>query len=467
MSYCRDYNFKIARELIFIFFLLLIYTTSMFPQEEEFGMGLLLDDSLYAESPTAAPLMRGDYIDLPATASLKLFSPVPGNQGPFGTCAGWSTGYAARTILEALKNNWNKETTDSNTFSPSFIYNQIRQKKGCYGGTSLINALDVLREQGGVKLKDFGYECEREVTSLDKAKAFQYRIIEYRDITPKGANKVLTVKKSLAEGRPVVIAMDTPFSFNNAKELWIPLEDDYKNWSRGHAMTVIGYDDNKFGGSFEIMNSWGTRWGKKGFTWIRYNDFDFFCKFAFEIIDKRSPDPEKFDLSGSLLFRESNGDSMFVSFKDEHFIMNKPYKSGTLFELIISNNEPAYVYAFSSDLTHKTYKIFPFNDRMVAYLPYRQNNIAIPDEESYNMLDETTGTSYFCFLYSKESLNIDRIMKEIEATDGSFWERINKVLDKKIVDKDNIIYNYDDKINFKAKSKSKTVIPVLVEINHI
>ena len=467
MLLSRYFFCKPADQLKVIIFLALTYSASVFPQGEEFGMGLLLDDSLYANSPTAAPLMRGDYIDLPAATSLKLFAPDPGNQGPFGTCAGWSTGYAARTILEALKNNWGQGTIDSNAFSPSYIYNQIRNSKGCYGGTSLISALDVLREQGGVKLKDFGYDCDREVTSLDKAKAFQYRIIEYRDITPKGANKVLTVKKSLAEGRPVVIAMDVPFSFNNAKELWLPLESDYKNWSRGHAMAVIGYDDNKFGGVFEIMNSWGTRWGKNGFTWIKYKDFDFFCKFAFEIIDRRSPDPEKFDLSGSLLFRESNGDSMFVSFKDEHFIMNKPYKSGTLFELIISNNEPAYVYAFSSDLTYKTYKIFPFNERMVAYLPYRQNNVAIPDEESYNMLDETKGTSYFCFFYSKESLDIDRIMKEIENSVGSFWERIKTVLNEKIVDNDNIIYNYDNKINFKAKSKGKTVIPILVEINHI
>ena len=104
---------------------------------------------------------------------------------------------------------------------------------------------------------------------------------------------------------------------------------------------------------------------------------------------------------------------------------------------------------------------------MVAYLPYRQNNVAIPDEESYNMLDETKGTSYFCFLYSKESLDIDRIMKEIENSKGSFWERIKTVLNEKIVDNDNIIYNYDNKINFKAKSKGKTVIPILVEINHI
>ena len=52
--------------ILFVLFLGLINVYS-----QEFGLGLLLDDSLYANSPTAAPLMRGDYSDLPPSASLK------------------------------------------------------------------------------------------------------------------------------------------------------------------------------------------------------------------------------------------------------------------------------------------------------------------------------------------------------------------------------------------------------------
>lgn len=433
---------------------------------QDFGLGILLDDSLYANSPTAVPLMRGDYFDLPKSSSLKSFAPTPGYQGPYGTCAGWSTGYAARTILEAMKYNWSKNEIDSNTFSPSFIYNQIRVREGCEYGTSLIHALEVLKNQGGLKLKDFAYECEKEISTLDKEKAKQYRIIEFRDISPKGSDKVLNTKKSIAEGRPVVIAMDVPVSFNTAKELWLPLEDDYRNWSRGHAMTVIGYDDTKFGGAFEIINSWGKRWGKDGFTWIRYSDYDYFCKYAFEIIDRRNYNEKSFDLSGTLHFKESGGNDMPATFNGNYFVMDKSYPSGTMFELIISNNEPAYVYAISSDTTYKTYKIFPFTDRMVAYLPYRQNNVAIPDEDSYNMLDQTTGKSYFCFLYSKESLDLNSIMQKIENSKGNFWQRLKSALDESRVEEENISFSYEGKISFKAKSKDKSIVPVLVEIDH-
>jgi hypothetical protein len=450
-------------KLSIIFFLLLI---NIYPQE--FGMGLLLDDSLYANSPTAAILMRGDYADLPSSASLKKYAPTPKSQGPYGTCAGWATAYAGRTILEAIRNDWLGDIIDENSFSPSYVYNQIRMVKGCDAGTSLVDALDVVRDQGAAKLDEFGYECEREVTDSDKLRAINYRIIEYREIaSARTVEKTKYVKKSLAEGRPIVIAFDCPPSFSYSEEVWTPQEGDYKNWGRGHGMTVIGYDDKKFDGSFELINSWGSYWGKDGFVWIRYSDFDFFCKYAFEMIDKSQPDPEIPDLSGTLQFRESNGDAMEVTFNGQYFSMKNPYHAGTLFELRISNNEPAYVYAFSSDLTFKTYQIFPLDERMIAYLPYRQNNVAIPDEESYNMLDETSGVSYYCFLYSKESLDLKDIMMKVESEEGTFWERLIKVLGNKTVDQANIDFQSSDVISFKARSKGKSVVPILIEINHL
>ncbi|MBK6915148.1 MAG: hypothetical protein IPH11_16335 [Ignavibacteriales bacterium] len=60
------------KKIISLLIVLNSYTLS-----QEFGMGLLLDDSLYANSPTAAPLMRGDYSDLPKSSSLKDKCPTP------------------------------------------------------------------------------------------------------------------------------------------------------------------------------------------------------------------------------------------------------------------------------------------------------------------------------------------------------------------------------------------------------
>ncbi len=126
-----------------IFFSILLMFTGY---SQQYGLGTLLDDSLYANSPVAAPLMRGDYSDLPSSASLKQYAPTPGNQGLYATCAGWSSAYGGRTILEAIGKGWSQATIDSNTFSPSFVYNQIRHSTGCNEGTSLVDALDVLKD---------------------------------------------------------------------------------------------------------------------------------------------------------------------------------------------------------------------------------------------------------------------------------------------------------------------------------
>ncbi len=452
------------KKYIFMFVLISVIII----EAQDYGFGVLLDTSLYANSPTAAPLMRGDYSNLPSSSSLKEFTPTPGNQGQTSTCAGWSTAYAGRTILEAMRNGWSKSTIDSNVFSPSFVYNQIRSNNNCNGGSSLIDALDVLKNQGGLKLHDFSFECSREVTTDDKTNASVYRIIEYRDITfGQKDNKVLVIKKSLAERRPVIIALDCPPSFSRAKSLMTVDSSEYKYWGRGHGICIIGYNDKKYGGAFELINSWGTSWGNSGYVWIKYSDLNYFSRYAFELIDKSVNDPNKFDLSGTLSFKENSGADMNTYFNNNVFKMHKSYPAGTLFELRISNNEPAYVYAFSSDLTYKTYKIFPFTNRMIAYLPYSQNNIAIPDEDSYNMLDETAGTSYYCFLYSKEKLDIDGIMSDVEKSKGTIPERIYSVLKDKLVTKENIDYNAGYKISFKARAKGKSIVPVIVEISHI
>ena len=447
--------------------LLLVFTFGCEIHSQEYGTGLLLTDEAFENNAKSVPLMRGDYSNLPSAISLKKYTPTPGSQGAYGTCSGWSTAYAGRTILEGMRNNWPKEIIDSNAFSPSFVYNQIKYGSDCYSGASLIDALNVLRDQGGLKLRDFAYDCDLNVSDENKNTAQKYTIIEYREVCEKTtADKVIKVKKSLSQEKPVVIAIDCPKSFFNAGEFWKPKKSDYKRWSVGHALCVIGYDDEKFGGAFEIMNSWGEKWGNNGYTWMSYSDFQYFCLFAFELIDKVVHEKYEWDLSGSLKFIESNGQPMRTLLNDNIFMMEKSYSTGTLFELFVSNNEPAYVYAFGTDTTNVTYKIFPFHDKMLAYLPYSENNFAIPDEGSYTMLDEVPGITYYCFLYSNIELDLNRILEKFENHSGSFKDKFTNALDDKSILTENIVYSNGEVISFKAKSSGKNILPVVIKINH-
>ena len=38
----------------------------------------------------------------------------------------------------------------------------------------------------------------------------------------------------------------------------------------GHAVAVVGYDDNLNGGRFICRNSWGTNWGDHGYFYMPY-----------------------------------------------------------------------------------------------------------------------------------------------------------------------------------------------------
>ncbi len=454
------------KSLLFITVILFCLSLTVFSQE--FGRGILLDDKSFENVPKAAPLMRGDYLDIPSKFSLRKYAPTPGHQGQYATCAGWACGYSARTILYSIKNGLINPLIDINTFSPSFIYNQIRKDTSCTKGVDLVDALEVLKDFGALKFSDFNYDCDKNVEYEEKIKAGEFKIMDYRAIFSNfSENKVLSTKKSISEYKPVVIAMDCPDSFMKCDSVWVPDQSDYQLWSQGHAIVVIGYDDEKYGGAFEVINSWGTGWGDEGFGWIRYSDFKYFSLYGFELTDDIDKQDLKYDLSGSLLFRLNNGDTIKTNFNGSYFEVKNPYESGTKFELRISNYQPAYVYCLSADFSQTISKIFPFAPDVSPLLPYKENNIAIPDENSLLMLDEVTGKTYFCFIYTNRSLDIDGLIKSLKQKNGNFPQKIKAVLKNDLIEQANILFSTSARIEFKAKSEDKSIVLVLVEFDHI
>ena len=66
------------------------------------------------------------------------------------------------------------------------------------------------------------------------------------------------IKENLSQGAPVVIGMMVGGSYMQpmmGQDVWTPTDDDRTMQGfGGHAQCVVGYDDNKYGGSFLIMN---------------------------------------------------------------------------------------------------------------------------------------------------------------------------------------------------------------------
>lgn len=452
-----------------IFKLILIIITSEIIFSQEYGRGLILEEEFYVNVPRAVSLLRSDYSNLPASFSLKMFAPNPGYQGSDRTCTGWACGYSARTLLESVSRRWYKELTDSNTFSPSFVYNLIRKDSTCDKGASLSDAINILKTYGCLKYSDFKYDCSRQVSTEDKIRAEAHKILDIRLVFgKKDTNKVLLAKKSLVEYKPVVIAISCPKSFNNAGDVWCPDSSDYNNIKHsGHALVIVAYDDEKYGGAFEVLNSWGENWGNAGFTWIKYSDFQHFGYYGYELIDNFEIGLGEVDLSGSLTFLQENGKVMETSYNGHYFVMKNDYPSGTKFELFITNYQPAYIYAFATDLERNITRIFPPFDSISALLPYRVNNFAIPDNNSYNMLDEQVGKTYYCFLYSNQRIDIEDLIVNLKALKGSVWENLQKLISNNLVDDRNVKIKSSRRIEFSAVSSGKSIVALLIEIKHI
>lgn len=438
--------------------------------QEKYRTGCVLNKELYEQVPLAAPLMRGDYKNLPAKTSLRKYAPVPQNQGAYGTCVGWSTAYAARTILMAHQQNWtNSVLITENAFSPFFVYEQAKSISDvyCQEGTSLFNALEIIKEIGAVRISEFASQCGQTITNSHEQKARQFKIKDYKRLfDAESSDKILLVKKSLAENKPVIIGIQCcAESFLNAKgiDYWKLQDTDNSTPEGGHALTVIGYDDNKEGGAFELMNSWGTSWGDDGFIWMSYEDFDNYCFEAYEMTGVES---DVHSLSGNLRFILSSNENMPVFYKGGYYEMKETYESGTLFRMYITNNEPAYVYSFTSDLSQENIKIFPQNSTTSAYLGYKGNNIAIPNEDYFMQLDTTEGVDYFCVLYSAEKLDIDRVLSDMQQASGSFYGRLHKVLADKMIEPEQVKYSIEEGVSFQASSKNKTIVPIIVAIQH-
>ena len=455
--------------VLFLGILLTTYCYESLAQRR--GTGLNFDDAKYQSSAIKARLTRGDYSGLPTQASLKQFSPDAGNQMQLNTSVGWAISYAARTILEAKNNNiTDKREIRRSSYSP--VFNYAMAKTGddinCEQAVDLSTALESLKSDGVPKFVEFLEFCPQAIPQSITNGAKPNAITGYSrlfDIEAEEDFKVRTVKKAIAEGFPVVVGMRVPPSFDIAKEFWQPREkmsDDFP----GHAMTVIGYDDSKYGGSFEVLNSWGQEWGNNGFMWIPYQYFTEFVRYGYEIFLIQNKNGGA-DLSGELKLQLNDGSDMPVQLTDEkgYYKVTKPFYSGTLFRIIISNNETAFIYAFGTDLSNKIFPVFPFEDNMSPVLAYQSNHIAIPSEEHFVEMDDNVGKDFLCVLYSREEIIMKDVYADIESGFGSFRERVFAALEQYLLKPQDVDFD-DNKIKFSGTANGKSTVAMIVEIDH-
>jgi hypothetical protein len=307
------------QKLVLLLALIFIFYFSSFAQRK-FAMGEVINMELIAKTPQKVRVSERSFRGLPTSFSLEKYCPTPGDQGQYGTCTAWANGYGVATILYSITHNLTDKTlVNKYAFSPTFLYEQIKDSKDytCQGGSSIIDALLTLINLGDATLKTTPYKCGLTITETAKSEAGNYKIADASFLfAAKGYSKedaylktreeaIDLTKKALTEGSPIAVSFTLPQSFLDIKSaVWNPDSRESSvdtAWKHNkHAMCVIGYDDNMAGGAFQVLNSWGADWADKGMIWIKYNDFVSWCNYAIQpfaspytkVPDERKEDPK-------------------------------------------------------------------------------------------------------------------------------------------------------------------------------
>lgn len=510
----------------------------LFSQPTQRATGANFNASSIAATPQKVLLSARSFRGMTSAYSLEPYCPTPADQGRHGTCVAFANAYGIATILYAKTHNiTNRATINKYAFSPSYLYEQIKsdEDKDCQNGSDPILALIKMIDGGDAFSTTVPYQCNTQLTDEAKREAINYKIkdaailfagkgmMEGDKYVLSTEDMIAVTKKALLEGSPISTGWHLPKSFFYIKsDVWNTTSDDQlSDWKHnGHAMAVVGYDDNKYGGAFRVLNSWGTTWADKGFVWVKYNDFAKWCMLAMQVFaDPLTPAPaevkpvptptptpaptpkpveKKFSLSGNIAFKLNTGDDMPIKQtstrnlqvdddkpapKEElvAYTMANSYSSGTAFRFYIDVNNEAYIYAFATDLSGKVNLILPFDDMQSTHVG-ANSTIAFPSDRKVVRLDENKGTDYLLILYSAEKLDAKKIAADMNGMSGALSTKIKTVLGDKLMDKSVIKYA-TDRVGFSANGTATrnltvtnddqktvytggTVVPLMVEIKH-
>ncbi|TCP69211.1 C1 family peptidase [Baia soyae] len=208
---------------------------------------------------------------LPQKVDLRpYFAPIR-SQSKFGTCVVFATTGLREYYIGRHTEAKGKDVTH---LSPSYIY----YPSGPDEGLSFYTAFEILRREGVPPETERPYDPDRSNTDqfkapktvLQRENAAPYKIDSFRFIRDN-SSMVDNVKRAVANGDPVMFGIPVYPNFDATPSTGIIPAVEEKKSRGGHALVVVGYDDeNEW---FIIRNSWGEKFGDKGYAYMGYDIF--------------------------------------------------------------------------------------------------------------------------------------------------------------------------------------------------
>jgi len=219
-------------------------------------------------------------VKLPPRVDLRENLPGPldiYDQGSHGTCVAHSVANSLKFVV----NNQLKDADPNNdvpsTFRPSrmFLYWNAR-KKGKLPpdedtGVGIRDAFHGVSEYSACREELWPYD-EDHIFKEPPPEAYKDADTHQHFVSLRLSQDAYALKLCLHQGYPISFGLQLYDSFLSeevAKTGNVPMPDvEKENCAGGHAMTIIGYEDNSLDSTaddvFLVLNSWGPDWGDRG-----------------------------------------------------------------------------------------------------------------------------------------------------------------------------------------------------------
>ena len=454
-----------------------------------------------SESEGARVKTRGGSF-LPSSYSLREYAPPVGEQEG-GTCTGWATTYAGLSILENIKLDIRDDSLKAeNAFSPYFTYilSKSDVDNECSEGLWIETTLNSLQNVGAIRQKEFNSVCIPAESSFGLERILQDSsgAIDVIKLIPEikknrlesfipisGVEVVQNAKYYLNKKMPIVIGVNMYESIvdNLVSNVWNGVIDDYPG---GHAMCIVGYDDNKFGGAFEIMNSWGKEYGDNGIIWFRYEDFAKEVKTAYALTGMEdtpveiNPDNE-FNVTLSAIGISSS--KPLPIFQSDHFYDGQQFSSqnslSNSYNINYSNEDDKYrLNITSKSSTPYHVYMFSFAKQRVSLESSFVNQMNLIDKSNGLIMPSNSYSAYtlsernilkneipYCLLVSKKPLEENLITASLKRSYNSLEDFLLVNFNNQLViNKPSVDYlNYDGKIEINTNYEPNNILPILLD----
>ena len=328
----------------------------------------------------------------PSQHDMRQYAP-PALQQNGGSCAGFAATYFAHsTMVNKVLNRTHWLHKYVVCFDPYFHYSLLNgaQANSCELGSQFPRLFEAIQKIGSMRDLyppqldcDFNWldprtgEIKESLSPIFHAAA-PFRIENYGLLDLDRSDWMRVMKTWVANDIPVVIGADVTDDFSptayggqiDGSGVW-NYQASSSNSVGGHAMCVIGYDDNKAGGAFLVRNSWGSNFGDNGDVWIKYRDFRAVVKEAWVIQPEQwtentwSPDDYSLSLKSAL-----HDDLEYVILRGE----------SAVYEGFMSSNENKRVWAFELFDNGTVY----FGE-WVDFRKHGSGSLWIPDEGRFSV----------------------------------------------------------------------------------